>query len=258
MKTVILCGGKGTRLREETEFKPKPLVEIGGNPILWHIMKIYAYYGFNQFVLCLGYKGNMIKDYFLHLHYMLSNFVINTKTGISKLDTSSNDEWEVAFVNTGEDTLTGGRISKIRDYVGGSDSFLATYGDGVSNINISDAVKHHVEKGKLVTLAAVRPSSVFGDIKIKDGIVTDFVEKPLLGSFINGGFFVANIKIFDYIDNCYGGNDFMFESLLAELAEQGELSAYIHEGFWQCMDTYKHVEELNSIWQKGNAPWKIW
>lgn len=127
MKTVILCGGKGTRLREETEFKPKPLVEIGGNPILWHIMKIYAYYGFNQFVLCLGYKGNMIKDYFLHLHYMLSNFVINTKTGISKLDTSSNDEWEVAFVNTGEDTLTGGRISKIRDYVGGSDSFLATY-----------------------------------------------------------------------------------------------------------------------------------
>lgn len=128
----------------------------------------------------------------------------------------------------------------------------------MSNINISDAVKHHVEKGKLVTLAAVRPSSVFGDIKIKDGIVTDFVEKPLLGSFINGGFFVANIKIFDYIDNCYGGNDFMFESLLAELAEQGELSAYIHEGFWQCMDTYKHVEELNSIWQKGNAPWKIW
>ena len=231
MQTVILCGGKGTRLREFTENLPKPLVEIGGKPILWHIMKIYSYYGFNDFILCLGYKGEMIKEYF-----------------------RNNSEWKITFVDTGQETYTGGRIKKIERYIDGG-VFLVTYSDGLSNINLNELLNFHKSKKTIATITCVNPISQFGILEIDEqGIITMFKEKPLVNQWINGGFFVFNKEIFNYLSE----NDVLEKHPFERLANEKKISAYKFNGFWSCMDTYKDTQTLNELWDKGSAPWRIW
>jgi glucose-1-phosphate cytidylyltransferase len=258
IKTVILCGGRGTRLREETEIMPKPLVEIGGRPILWHIMKIYAYYGFKDFILCLGYKGGMIKEYFLNYEAMHNDFTI--RLGRNKeIQFHSNhkeEDWSVTLVDTGEQAQTGARVKRIEKYIDG-DTFMVTYGDGVADINIKRLLQHHKINKKIGSVTGVHPSSRFGELVVKGKYVTDFTEKPQIKEgFINGGFFVFNKQFFTYLkdeDNCY-----LEREPLAKLAKSGELTAYLHEGFWQCMDTQRELDILNSLWNRRKAPWIIW
>lgn len=260
-KVVILCGGIGTRLREQTEFMPKPLVRIGDMPILWHIMKIYSHYGYNDFILCLGYKGEMIKEYFLNYEWMSRDFTFNLSSR-NKWKTHSEhalEDWNITFADTGLHTLTGGRIKKIEKYIKG-DYFLATYGDGVADVDIKKLVKFHREKRKSVTLTGLHPISRYGIIKAKeDGLATSFSEKPALGDLINGGFFVFNRRIFDYLNK-----DIMLEEVvtaegpLATLAKEGQLAVFRHTGFWHCMDTYRDYAELNRIWDSKKVPWKVW
>ena len=255
---VILCGGKGTRLKEETEFRPKPLVTIGGYPILWHIMKIYSYYGFNKFILCLGYKGNMIKNFFLDYESMNNDFTIelgkcnNVKFHNSHLEKG----WNITFVDTGEDAQTGARLKKIERYVE-NDRFMVTYGDGVADINIKKLLDFHNAHGKIGTIAGVHPSSRFGELILDDKRVIEFNEKPQVGkSYINAGFFIFNKRFFDYLKEdkmCY-----LEREPLENLSRDNELMAYAHEGFWQCVDTYRELELLNSLWRKNNAKWKVW
>lgn len=256
MKVVILAGGLGTRLREETEFRPKPMVEIGGRPILWHIMKIYAAHGFSDFVICLGYKGDVIRDYFLN--YELRNRDFTVTLGSHDLEVHDGHResgWRVTLAETGQSAMTGGRIRKIRSYVGDS-TFLATYGDGVANVDVAQLVAYHSHQRRLATVTAVRPSSRYGELAIRDGGVTLFQEKPQVTSgWINGGFFVFEPGVFDLIQ---GDNDTLETGLLPRLAERNELSVYQHEGFWQCMDTYREAQQLNAIWDAGAAPWKVW
>lgn len=251
-KVVILCGGMGTRLREETEYKPKPLVEVGGKPILWHIMKHYATHGFKDFVLCLGYKGEMIKNYFLNYKTQTSNFTIALKTGVITTHNNDEEDWTVTCVNTGEESLTGKRLKLIEPYVGEED-FMVTYGDGVSNVNIKELVQFHNAKQKIGTITGIRPLSKYGSLKInEESIINEFVEKPVLNDRINGGFFVFTKEIFKHLD------DDMFEfSTLPKLAKEQKLAMYQHDGFWQCMDTYRDYTHLNKLW-KEEKPWKIW
>ena len=252
-KVIILCGGAGTRLREETEFKPKPLVEIGDKPILWHIMKIYSHYGFNDFILSLGYKGEMIKNYFLNYEYLINDFTLNLSTKKKKVYFHENkiENWNITFVDTGNETNTGGRIFKLRDFV--DDIFFATYGDGVANINIKNLLDFHLKNKKISTLTAVHPVSKYGSIELRKYNVTEFKEKPELQGWINGGFFVFNKEIFQYLnDNCV-----LEDEPLKTLAKKNQLSAYLHGDFWQCMDTYKDVVLLNNLW-KNKSPWKMW
>lgn len=231
MQTVILCGGKGTRLREYTENIPKPLVEIGGKPILWHIMKIYSHYGFNDFILCLGYKGELIREYF-----------------------EGKSEWDITFADTGQDTNTGGRIKKIEKFIE-HEIFLTTYSDGLANIDLKALLSYHKLKKRVVTLTCVNPICQFGILEIdNDSTITKFKEKPLLNQWINGGFFVFNKEIFNYL----GKNDILEKSPFERLAEQRKISAYKFTGFWTCMDTYKDTQILNELWDNGNAPWKVW
>ncbi len=257
MKVAILCGGRGTRLKEETEVRPKPLVEIGGRPILWHIMKIYAHYGFNEFVLCLGYKGRMIKEYFLNYEMMASDLTLKLGSNDVKIyDQSQEKDWMITFAETGEGAQTGARVKRIEKYIEG-DLFMLTYGDAVANIDIRNLLEFHKSHGKIGTITGVHPSSRFGELVIKDKQVEQFTEKPQIKEgFINGGFFVFNKKFFDYLEG--DDNYYLEREPLEKLALDKKLMVYTHEGFWQCMDTYRELEILNNLWRSSKPPWKVW
>ncbi len=256
MKVAILAGGLGTRLREETEFKPKPMVEIGGRPILWHIMKLYAHYGFTDFIICLGYKGDVIRDYFLNYRYRNSDITVTL--GLSEVEVHGGHSecgWRVTLAETGDKTLTGGRIKRIAKYIQG-ETFMATYGDGVADIHIPSLLECHKRSGKLATVTAVRPSSRFGELSLEDGVVKTFEEKPQVqDSWINGGFFVFHPKVLDFLKS---DEDRLESHLLPELATRKQLAVFQHRGFWQCMDNLREMELLNKMWQTGNAPWAAW
>ena len=256
MKVVVLCGGLGTRLREETEFRPKPMVEIGGRPILWHIMKTYAHSGFREFVLCLGYRGNTIKEYFLNYEAMNNDFTISLgqKSQIQYNDVHTEQGFQVTLADTGQATMTGGRVKRIQKYIDG-DTFLLTYGDGVADLDIAKLLEFHRSHGKLATVTAVTPSSRFGVLEMNKNRVMNFLEKPRMEGFTSAGYFVLNRKVFDYLS----GDECTFErEPLERLAKEGELMAYKHEGFFFAMDTYREYEYLNQLWSKGQAPWKVW
>jgi glucose-1-phosphate cytidylyltransferase len=245
----------GTRLREQAEFIPKPMVQIGGRPILWHIMKIYSHYGFNDFILCLGYKGEVIREYFLDYEYMFTDFVVNLRgTGKRVLEPACMEDWIVTCVDTGLNTMTGGRIKRIERLAG--ERFLITYGDGVSDVNIQRLVEFHNKMGKTATLTAVHPVSRFGEINMDESsIVTQFSEKASLGSWVSGGFFVFEKRIFDYLD---GDECILEREPLVTLAQEGQLAGFKHEGAWECMDTYRDYLHLNQLWNADKAGWKVW
>jgi glucose-1-phosphate cytidylyltransferase len=257
MKTVILCGGLGTRLREETEFRPKPMVEVGGRPILWHIMKTYAHYGLCDFVLCLGYKGNIIKDYFLNYEAMNNDCTIclGEKSQIHIHGAHREQGFRVTLADTGNDSMTGGRILRIHKYID-ADTFLLTYGDGVCDVNIARLVEFHKEHGRIATVTTVAPTSRFGMIDLADGSrVAAFNEKPKTDGSMSAGYFVLDRRIFSYL----GGDECTFErEPLEQLARDGELMAYRHDGFFFAMDTYRDYQYLNELWSGGSAPWKVW
>ncbi len=258
MKVVILAGGFGTRLTEETEMKPKPMISIGGKPILWHIMKIYSSYGFNDFVICLGYKGYAIKEYFVNYFYHQSDITVDMADGSVEVHKTEAESWRVTLVDTGLNTMTGGRIQRVRKYLN-EETFMLTYGDGVGNVNIDNLLARHKKHGKAATLTAVQPLGRFGAIEImpdENNSIAKFIEKPSGdGSWINGGFFVLEPKIFDYID----GDATVWErSPLDKLASDKELFAYKHSGFWLPMDTLRDKRELEKLWQEDRALWKIW
>jgi len=255
MKVVILAGGLGTRLAEETEIKPKPMVKIGGHPILWHIMKIYATYGYDEFILALGYRGEMIKQYFHDYYALNSNLTINIDTGDITVHDGQRLSWIVHLVDTGLQTQTGGRIKRLQSWIG-DNTFMATYGDGVADLNIKELLAFHRAHGKLATVTAVRPPSRFGGMCFHGDQVTEFLEKPQTGEgWINGGFFVLEPEVFDYI----AGDDTLWEKEpLERLARDGQLMAYKHDGFWQPMDNLREKNILESLWETGRAPWKVW
>jgi glucose-1-phosphate cytidylyltransferase len=258
MKTVILCGGLGTRLSEETQVKPKPMVEIGGMPILWHIMKIYAAQGFRDFVLALGYKGETIKDFFLNYRTRQSDLLLDLKSGRFEIseDRDSVEDWTIHLVDTGLSTLTGGRLGRLRNHLIQEQKFLLTYGDGLANVDVKALVGFHEKHGRLATVTAVRPPARFGNIVFDGDRVTEFKEKPQTGEgWINGGFFVFERGVFDYLH----GDDTVLEGTpLEKLAEDGQLMAYRHHGFWQPMDTLRDKNSLEGTWCSGKAPWRIW
>lgn len=252
---VILCGGQGTRLQEETAYKPKPLVEIGGRPILWHIMQHYARFGFQEFYLALGYKGEMIKKYFLDFYALNQNFSISLENGqVRTIQENDVEPWQVHLIDTGQSAMTGGRLKKLAPIIG-ERTFLMTYGDGVSNVNLENLLTFHREQQALVTLTAVRPPARFGALEFQGNQIRHFKEKSTLHEgWINGGFFVVQSEALNYIKE-----DVMWEHApMEQLAEEGELYAYKHEGFWQCMDTARDLKYLEDVWQTGKAPWKTW
>jgi glucose-1-phosphate cytidylyltransferase len=255
MKVVILAGGLGTRLYEETTVKPKPMVEIGAQPILWHIMKIYAAQGFEEFVVALGYKGEVVKNYFLNYRYHSNSLSIDLKSGEVDVEDGPCEEWLVHLVDTGAETQTGGRVKRAARFAG-DEAFMLTYGDGVANIDLAKLLEFHRSRGCLVTMTAVRPAARFGSIALDGDRVARFEEKPRTGEgWINGGFFVLEPGVVDYID----GDATLWEhEPLQRLAQEGQLAAFRHEGFWQCMDTLRDVRLLQSLWQKNAAPWKVW
>ncbi len=258
MKVLILAGGLGTRLSEETSLIPKPMVEIGGKPILWHIMKIYSYYGFNDFIILTGYKSHIIKDYFVHYYQRYSDITVDMRNNSVEIHKIQAEPWKVTMLYTGENTMTGSRIKKAQNYVG-NEPFLLTYGDGVSDVNINELIKCHKTTGKYLTLTAVKPSGKFGALNIsKDGTINSFKEKPAGdGNWINAGFMVCEPDVFDYIEN--ERNDVVFEKdPLENLAKSGQLNAYKHDGFWKPMDTLKDKNDLTQMWQENKAPWTIW
>jgi glucose-1-phosphate cytidylyltransferase len=251
---VILCGGTGTRLREETEYKPKPLVAIGEMPILWHIMQVYAHHGFRRFVLCLGYKGHLIKEFFLDYPWMANDVTLHLRGHRQVVHAERPaEDWQITFAETGQATPTGGRVARIRKYVG-RDPFCVTYGDGLANVDLGRLMSFHRAKKKIATLTAVHPASPFGVIEAAGGTAKSFKEKPRLEGLINGGFFVFDRKIFDYLRD----DSVLEEAPLRTLAAEGELAVYEHSDFWMCMDTFKDVERLNRMWTEGNRPWKVW
>ena len=257
-KAVILAGGLGTRLAEETETKPKPMAEIGGKPMLWHIMRSYAHHGFSDFVVALGYKGEVIKDYFRDFYTLNNNLSVDLGSGTTKVHENRSDEhvdWKVALVSTGLHTQTGGRVKRLKEWIG-KDTFFLTYGDGVANVDLRKLYNFHKQHGKLATITAVRPSARFGELAMDGDRVTHFIEKPQTHSgWINGGFFVLEPKVLDYIES----DETIWErGPLEKLASKGELMAFQHDGFWQCMDTLREKRLLESLWQSGEAPWKVW
>lgn len=256
MKVAILCGGLGTRLREETELRPKPMVEIGSRPILWHIMKHYAHFDHRDFVLALGYKGDAIRDYFLHYEVRNCDFTVTLGTQDVKIHSGHDEDgWCVTLAETGTKTLTGGRLLRLARYLRDA-PFMVTYGDGVADVDLNALAAYHRVKGRLGTVTAVRPSSRFGELGISGGMVTVFKEKPQVHEgWINGGFFVFQPEVLQMID---GETESLEQGLLVRLAEKGELAVYRHDGFWQCMDTYREMELLNELWRAGRAPWKTW
>lgn len=259
MKVVILCGGFGTRLREQTEFIPKPMVEIGGRPILWHILKIYSFYGLNEFVLCLGYKGDIIRSYFLDYDLLNSDITLDLETRETHRHNRTHDEqkWRVTLAETGLSTMTGGRIRRVMRYIDG-DTFLATYGDAVADVDIRKLLAFHERSGKLATLTAVQPPSRFGRLELdpKAELATGFTEKPLGGeAWVSGGFFVFNRRIQDYLDD---DSSVLEQEPLMSLANERQLAVYRHSGYWQCMDTQREVETLQSLWSTSRPPWALW
>ena len=255
MKVVILAGGLGTRLAEETVIKPKPMVEIGGRPILWHIMKIYSSYGFNEFVICTGYKGYVIKEFFANYYLHTTDVTFDISKGELEIHNNKTEPWKVTLIDTGEETMTGGRLKRISQFVGGQD-FCMTYGDGVSNVNIAKLVDFHRAHGKLCTVTATRPPGRFGALGLEGESVTHFQEKPLGdGGYINGGFFVVSPKCFDYID---GDSTVWEQEPMKRLAEDGQIKAFLHDDFWLPMDTVRDRRQLEGLWQTGKAPWKVW
>ncbi|MFT5527061.1 MAG: glucose-1-phosphate cytidylyltransferase [Pirellulaceae bacterium] len=255
MKTVILAGGRGTRLSEETGVRPKPMVEIGGQPILWHIMKHYAHYGHRDFCVALGYMGEEIKRYFLEYHRLRNDLQIDLVNGDVETLGRQVDDWNVRLVDTGLDTLTGGRVKRLADWIG-NDTFLVTYGDGVSNVNLDSLVAFHKSSGKLATLTVVRPPARFGGVTFNADDEVEFTEKPQIGEgWINGGFLVLEPQVLDYLD----GDQASLEIFgLEKLAAQRQLAAYRHAGFWQCMDTLRDRQLLEDLWQSKAAPWRTW
>jgi glucose-1-phosphate cytidylyltransferase len=255
MKTVILAGGMGTRLQEETSVRPKPMVEIGGKPMLWHIMRIYRAYGFREFVVALGYKGDAVKRYFLDYNYMHSSFTIQLSGRQVEVRDGQKDDWIVHLVDTGDRTETGGRLKRLGSWIGG-ESFMMTYGDGVGSVDIGALVTFHKAHKRLATVTAVRPPARFGALTFQGDTVSHFAEKPQVGEgWINGGFFVLEPEVLAYIE----GDETIFEQgPLDRLAEEGQLVAYKHADFWQCMDTMRDVNLLESLWSSGKAPWKVW
>lgn len=258
MKVVILCGGLGTRLREETEYRPKPMVPIGGRPILWHIMKTYAHYGHKEFILCLGYKGEVIKDYFRNYQWNTSDVTLRLGRTPKIIYHTQHDEedWTVTLLDTGLETQTGGRLRRALPFID-ADNFLFTYGDGLTNSDLNASIAFHQQQGAIGTLTAVRPSGRFGELAMNDDTITAFQEKPdREKAFINGGYFVMSRGISNYLD---AGDACVLErGPLERLTQDGQLKAYCHDGFWQCMDTYREYEMLNKMWASGNAPWKVW
>lgn len=255
LKTVILCGGQGTRLREETEYRPKPLLDIGGKPILWHIMKQYAHYGYSDFVLCLGYRGNMIKEYFLNYEAMNNDFTITLgrEANVVFHDKHPEQDFRVTLADTGLETMTGGRVKRVSRYIE-DDDFFVTYGDGLSDVNIQQLYSYHKAHGKLATITTVRPTSRFGIVELEgDGRVKRFVEKPKIEGHASAGFMVFSRRVFDYLDEtCV-----LEERPLETLAAQGQLMSYHHEGFFYAMDTYREYKALNDLWNSGKAPWRM-
>ena len=256
MKVVILCGGRGARLAEETELRPKPMVEIGGLPILWHIMKIYEHHGFKDFLLSLGYKGEIIKDYFMNYYHRTSDITVKLATGQTNCSNGGGEDWTVRMIDTGQQTMTGGRLHRLEPLLRPQETFMLTYGDGVTDVDINALLKFHQQHGKLATVTAVRPPARFGTMQFDGELVTHFHEKPQTGEgWINGGFFVFEPEIFDYLH----GDDTVLEGdPLENLAGDRQLMAFRHTGFWQCMDTVRDRNFLNHEWARGNAPWKMW
>ena len=255
MKAVILAGGLGTRISEETSVRPKPMVEIGGKPILWHIMKIYSAHGIDEFIICLGYKGYLVKEYFANYFLHLSDVTFDMASNSMQIHQNSAEPWKVTLVDTGEQTMTGGRLRRVRDYLG-DEAFCFTYGDGVSDIDISALVDFHRNHGRRATVTAVQPAGRFGALDMNDSMVTGFQEKPHGdGGWVNGGFFVLSPEVIDLID---GDATTWEKEPLEKLSAMGELTAYKHAGFWQPMDTLRDKNHLEDLWQTGKAPWKKW
>ena len=256
MKAIILAGGLGTRLSEETVLKPKPMVEIGGKPILWHIMKIYSHYGVNDFIICCGYKGYVIKEYFANYALHQSDVTFNLETNTIEVHQKRVEPWRVTLVDTGEDTMTGGRLKRVRDHIQNEEAFCFTYGDGVSNVNIGDLIDFHFKHGKDATVTATFLPGRFGVMDINNEQVNSFMEKPKEeSSLINGGFFILSPRVLQRIES---DQTFWEHEPLTGLAEDGQLMAYRHEGFWLPMDTLRDKNELQKMWDSGNAPWKVW
>jgi glucose-1-phosphate cytidylyltransferase len=256
MKAVILAGGLGTRLSEETSTRPKPMIEIGGQPILWHILKIYSHHGINDFIICCGYKGYVIKEYFANYFLHMSDITFDIRENHMEVHQRRAEPWKITLIDTGDHSMTGGRLRRVKKYIENEDSFCFTYGDGVGDINISASIAFHQSHGKAATLTATYPPGRFGALDIKSKQVMSFKEKPKGdGAMINGGFFVLKPKVLDYID---GDGTTWEEEPLIKLAAEGQLMAYEHHGFWQPMDTLRDKIKLNDMWEAGKAPWKVW
>jgi glucose-1-phosphate cytidylyltransferase len=256
MKAVILAGGLGTRITEETHLRPKPMIEIGGKPVLWHIMKMYSFYGVNEFVICCGYKGYVIKEYFANYFLHMSDVTFDMSKNKMEVHHQKAEPWKVTLVDTGEGTQTGGRLKRVKDYIKWEEDFCFTYGDGLSDIDISKAIKFHKEHGKLATVTSVMPPGRYGALQCDGDLVTNFAEKPKGdGGSINGGFFILKPECLDYIKN--DQTSWEYEPLV-KLAEIKEVMAFKHNGFWQAMDTLRDKITLEDLWSKGNAPWKTW
>jgi glucose-1-phosphate cytidylyltransferase len=254
MKVVILAGGYGSRIGEETHLRPKPMIEIGGKPILWHIMKIYSAHGFHDFVVCCGYKGYMIKEYFANYFLHTSDVTIDLANNRTEIHQNSSEPWRVTLVDTGEDVMTGGRLKRIAPYLDGED-FCLTYCDGVGDVNIGELVSFHQSNSRFATVTAVQPPGRFGLLEIEEHRIKKFQEKPADGGWISGGFFVLSAQIFQYIKD---DHTVWEKEPLETLAERGQLGVHLHRGFWQCMDTTRDRMHLEELWAKGDAPWKIW
>jgi glucose-1-phosphate cytidylyltransferase len=255
MKAVILAGGLGTRISEESHLKPKPMIEIGGKPILWHVMKIYSHYGINDFIICLGYKGYVIKEYFANYFLHMSDVTFDMRRNEMEVHQKHVEPWRVTLVDTGETTLTGGRLKRVANYIG-SESFCLTYGDGVADVDIRALVDFHEKHGKKVTVTAIQPPGRYGALNLDGSVVSSFQEKPAGdGAWINGGFFVIDPAVLDLIE----GDQYSWESTpLMHLADEGSLHAYQHKGFWQAMDTLRDKNQLEELWASGKPPWKVW
>lgn len=255
MKAVILAGGAGTRISEETHLRPKPMVEIGSRPILWHIMKLYSHYGVDEFIVCVGYKGFVIKEYFANYYMHMSDVTFDMRNGKRTIHSNDAEPWKITIVDTGERTMTGGRIKRVAKYIG-EEPFCLTYGDGIADIAIDKLIDLHKSHGQLATITAVQPPGRFGRLAVEDGKVLDFLEKPSGdGDWVNGGFFVLNPKALDYIE---GDATIWEREPLERLADDGQLMAYKHGGFWQPMDTMRDKSLLEQLWDGGRAPWKLW
>jgi glucose-1-phosphate cytidylyltransferase len=256
MKAVILAGGLGTRIAEETHLKPKPMIEIGGKPVLWHVMKIYSAHGINEFVVCCGYKGYLIKEYFANYFLHMSDVTFDMAHNRMEVHQQNAEPWRVTLIDTGDETLTGGRLKRVAPFLDGEESFCFTYGDGVGDIDITQLINFHRDHGKLATLTATQPPGRFGALSLHGTDITSFVEKPEGdGAWINGGFFVLSPKVIDYIE---GDSTTWEREPMERLAREGQFRAYFHHGFWQPMDTLRDKQNLESLWENGKAPWKVW